>query len=279
MIDNKYLRWIICENDDVRFPYQLFIEEEPNNFLHLLIQERWPGPGKKIFCRFVGRCSYSELPDKELIEECGIVTIKHFGKRLVIVLDRKTRKRCWFVFVKKEYKTKPGEFYEQIFWITQSSEAVRRPGAYVPKVREGSPCEIIIDSRERYPYKFGYATIRRENLAVGDYALIKNGMIVAVAERKNLYNFLNQIGTYDSLKATLHELSTYPYKLFIFESPYSDFLNPSKIKPYTANKIADILADMMVRFPEIQFVFCDNRKFAQEWLYRWFLRINTEESI
>mgnify|MGYP000017642307 CR=1 FL=1 len=81
---------------------------------------------------------------------------------------------------------------------------------------------------------------------------------------------------YDTFKVTLSELSTYKYKALVFESPYSDFLNPKKIKPYSANYIAEILSDIAVRFSEIQIVFCDNRKFAQEWLYRWFLRINAE---
>ncbi len=279
MDDRNNLRWIIYKQHDDSFPYQLYIEEEPNNFLCLNVQERWPGPGKKIFCKVVGHCLSSQLPSAEPIEECRITTLKHYGRRLIIVLDRKIRKRCWFVFIKKEYKKRPGEFYEQVFWITQSSEAVRRPGAYIPKVRENSLCEIIIDKRERYPYKFGYSHAKKENLPVGDYALIKDGRIVAIAERKNLDNFINQIGTYDSFKAMLGELCTYPYKALIFESPYSDFLNPKKIKPYSASYLADLLSDIAVRFPEIQIVFCDNRKFAQEWLYRWFLRINAEDDI
>jgi ERCC4-type nuclease len=216
------------------------------------------------------------LPIEEPIEKCNIIKQRRYGKRLIIILDRKIKKRCWFVFLKKEYKKKPGEFYYQVFGITQSSDSIRRPGAYVPKVREGNFCEIIIDKRERYPYKFGYANTKKENLPVGDYALVKDGKIVAIAERKTLDDFLGRVSVYDTFKATLSELSIYKYKALVFESPYSDFLNPKKIKPYSANYIAEILSDIAVRFSEIQIVFCDNRKFAQEWLYRWFLRINIE---
>ncbi len=277
MSDRVELRWILYKQEGERFPYRLCIEESPDNFICLNTQERWPGPGKKNFCQFLGTCHAADLPLDKPIEECKIITLKRYGKRLVIVLDRKTKKRCWFVFIKKEYKTRPGNFYEQVFWITQSSEAVRRPGAYVPKVRENVEIEIIIDKREHYPYKFGYINTKRENLPVGDYALIKDGRIFAVAERKSLDNFLNQIATYDSFKAMLNELATYPYKALILESPYSDFLNPKKISPYRASYIADIISDITVCFPQIQIVFCDNRKFAQEWLLRWFLRINSEE--
>lgn len=277
MDENPRLKWLLYQQDDQKFPYRLFIEESSGNFISLNTQDRWPGPGKKIFCQSLGIYTVSELPQAKPVEECNIKTIKRFGRRLIVVLDRKIKKRCWFVFIKKEYKTKPGEFYEQVFWITQSSDAIRRPGAYIPKVREEISFEIIVDKREHYPYKFGYVKTKRENLPVGDYALKKNEKIIAVAERKSLSNFLNQIGTYDSFKAVLNELSTYPYKVLVFESPYSDFLNPRKIRPYHASYIAEIISDIAVRFPQIQIVFCDNRKFAEEWIWRWFNRINAEE--
>jgi len=277
MAEEQNLRWLLYSQKESKFPYRLYIEETPGTFLSLNVQEKWPGPGKKIFCQFLGNCGASDLPCEEPLEICSIVKQKRYGKRLIIILDRRTRKRCWFIFLKKEYKTRPGEFYHQVFWITQSSERIRRPGAYVPRVKEGTFCEIIIDKREHYPYKFGYATIKRENLPVGDYALMKDDKIIAIAERKTLDDFLGKIGMYDTFKATLNELTTYKFKALIFESPYSDFLNPKKIKPYSANYIAEILSDIAVRFPEIQIIFCDNRKFAQEWLYRWFLRINAEE--
>lgn len=271
------LKWLLYKQEEQKFPYRLFLEESPGKFICLNTQDRWPGPGKKLFCQSLGTCTTSDLPAQNPVEDCNIISIKRYGRRLIVILDRKIKRRCWFVFIKKEYKTKPEEFYEQVFWITQSSDAVRRPGAYVPKVREDIPVEIVVDKREHYPYKFGYAQTKRENLPVGDYALLKNGKIIAIAERKSLKNFLGQIATYDSFKATLNELSTYPYKVLIFDSPYSDFLNPKKIKPYTATYIADIISDIAVRFPEIQIIFCDNRKFAEEWLFRWFNRINAGE--
>lgn len=271
------LRWLLFKQESEKFPYRLFIEETPGKFLVLSVQERWPGPSRKIYCLQEKSATDPELPVETPVESCSIVKIKRYGEKLNIILGRKIKKRCWFLFLQKEYKTRPNEYYTQIFWITQSSAKVRRPGAYIPKVREGSWCEIIIDKREHYPYRFSYAQTRKEILAVGDYALIKNGKIFAVAERKTLDNFLHEIAIYDSLKATLQELSSCRFKAVVFESPYSDFMNPAKIKPYNAPYVADILSDLVVIFPEIQLVFCENRKFAQEWIYRWFLRINSIE--
>lgn len=275
-MNKEYIqRWILYKQpDNTQFPYRLYIEEKPNDFLILDVQDRWPGPNKKIFCYLQGRCAKEDLPTNEPIEDVEILKIERFEKKLNVILSRKTKRRCWFIFLTKQYKKKPNEFYNQIFWITQSSAKIRRPGAYIPRIRESKGIEIIIDNRERYPYKFGYIPIRRENLPVGDYALVKQGRIVAIAERKTLDNIKNEISTYDVLKASLQELATYPYKAVVFESPYADFINPKKTKPYRASYVAEIITDLFVNFPEIQFVFCDNRKIAQDWVLRWFMRIN-----
>ncbi len=278
MTDNMPLRWMMFKQESDKFPYLLCIEEKPDEFLCLAVQDRWPGPNKKIYCLIEDKHGVSDLPNDEPLETCVIVKLRRYGKKLNIVLDRKIKKRCWFIFLKKEYKTKPGEFYDQVFWITQSSAMNRRPGAYIPRVREGNQLEILIDGRERYAYKFGYAQTFHENLPVGDYAIRKDGKLCAVAERKTLYDFLHQIGVYDVFKTKLQELSTYPYKAVVFEAPYSNFLDPKRIRPYSASYVADILSDLTVLFPEIQFVFCENRKFSQEWLLRWFIRINVEET-
>ncbi len=270
------LRWLMHANQSERFPFRLYIEENPGEFLVFNVQARWPGPNRKIYCLKDNPCKEIDLPREDPIEQCMIKNIYWYGKKLNVLLDRKTKKRCWFLFLKKEYKNKPGEIYDQIFWITQSSVMSRRPGAYIPKVRQPRACEVIIDTRERYPYKFGYAQVERKNLPAGDYGLVKEGRLVAVAERKTLDNFKHEISTYDVFKAALRELASYPHKAIVFESPYSDFLDPKKIKPYSANYVAEIIADLAVLFPEIQFVFCSNRKFAQEWVYRWFLRINID---
>jgi hypothetical protein len=50
----KNMRWLIYSKPGTHFPYRLFIEEKPGVFLSLLVQERWPGPGKKIFCKADG---------------------------------------------------------------------------------------------------------------------------------------------------------------------------------------------------------------------------------
>jgi len=269
----KNLRWLLYKTNEEKFPYKIYLEEKPNEFLILKVQARWPGPGKKIFCISEGYLHQEKIEDTEPVEECNIILFKRFGKKLNLILDRKTKRRCWFIFLKKEYKTRPGDYYEQIFWITQSAMKMRGAGAYIPQGGKKEQMEIIIDQRERYPYKFANALTKRENLPVGDYALIKDKKIIAVAEKKTMDNFLHEIRGYDIFKSSLEELKQYKYKAVIFDSPYSDFINPKKNLFYRPSYIADILADLYVNFPEIQFMFFENRKLANEWLYRWFKRI------
>ena len=269
----KNLRWLLYKTDEEKFPYKIYLEEKPNEFLILRVQARWPGPGKKIFCISEGYIHQKEIEDTEPVEECNIILFKRFGRKLNLILDRKTKRRCWFIFLKKEYKTRPGDYYEQIFWITQSAMKMRGAGAYIPQGGKKEQMEIIIDKRERYPYKFANALTRRENLPVGDYALIKDKKIIAVAEKKTMDNFLHEIRGYDILKSSLEELKQYKYKAVIFDSPYSDFINPKKNPFYRPSYIADILADLSINFPDLQFTFFQNRKLANEWLYRWFKRI------
>lgn len=269
----KNLRWLLYKTNEEKFPYKIYLEEKPNEFLILKVQARWPGPGKKIFCISEGYLHQEKIEDTEPVEECNIILFKRFGKKLNLILDRKTKRRCWFIFLKKAYKTRPGDYYEQIFWITQSAMKMRGAGAYIPQGGKKEQMEIIIDQRERYPYKFANALTKRENLPVGDYALIKDKKIIAVAEKKTMDNFLHEIRGYDIFKSSLEELRQYKYKAVIFDSPYSDFINPKKNLFYRPSYTADILADLYVNFPEIQFMFFENRKLANEWLYRWFKRI------
>lgn len=270
----KVLRWLIYPAASERFPYWLFIEDRPGKFLCLRVQERWPGPGKNIFCKAEGTVSVDELPIEEPLEQCNIVYKNRYGKKLNIILDRKVRKRCWFLFLKKQYKNKPGQYYEQVFWITQASAVAERRGAYIPQSGKRDDFEVVIDSAEKYPYRFGKVKTERRKLPAGDYALLHDGDLVAIAERKTRDNFMHEIATLDVFRAKLEELSTFRYKAVVFESPYADFINPKKLSHYSAPFIADILADLAVQFHDVQFIFCSNRKVANEWVYRWFQRIH-----
>ena len=104
--------------------------------------------------------------------------------------------------------------------------------------------------------------------------MVKDDKVIAIAERKTMDNLLHEIATYDVLKAAIQEMKTFKYRVIVFESPYSDFLKPKKNPFYKPSYIATILVDLAFSFPDVQFIFCKNRKLANEWVWRWFLRID-----
>ena len=92
------LRWLVFLDEDVKFPYRLYIEEEADRFLSLKTQEKWPGVGKRIFCKKEGYFSKKDLPQEQPLEECRIISCSRYGRKLTVILDRKIKKRCWFSF-------------------------------------------------------------------------------------------------------------------------------------------------------------------------------------
>jgi hypothetical protein len=118
--------WILEQTQDDRFPYRLQICRGDKPWLSLRTQDRWPAAGRHIFCL---REDEPPLPDEvfEELERIDIIAFNERGRRVSVVLDRKRYKRCDFLFLEKSYKSKPGESYEQIFWLTQRSIEQHRP--------------------------------------------------------------------------------------------------------------------------------------------------------
>ncbi len=266
--------------ENERFPYQLLIEHEPGRFLNYRVQDKWPGPGRSIFCIAKDELTEEELPvEPEPVDSCEIRAISHYGRKLVVVLDRKIRKRSWFITVEKKSKTDPNRTYQQTFWITQSSAAARRGGAYLSKRGKRDGLFIVRDKRERYGYRFPRHEVEKAVLPCGDYALrLSSGETIAAVERKTRDQLLHDIGTLDVLKASLLEMvETYKYKALVIEATYRDLVDPKKSRFYSGGFVAEVIAELFITFPGLQIVFCSNRKFATEWVERYFQRISKLE--
>lgn len=272
----KPLRWSIYKKEGDEYPYTLYIEEKPGQFIILKAREKWPGPGKNVFCKFEGVVTGTDFPKDERADFAYIVSLRHYGKRLTVVLDRPRNKRCWFIFVQKEYKKQPGLFYTQVFWITQSSSVAERRGAYIPRTRGGG-YTVVIDSTERYPYSFGAVPIERRKLAVGDYGLMVNGAIIAAVERKTKENFFHEPPHLDVFRSTLHELDKFSHKAVAIEASYSDLVSP-KNAFYSGTFVARTIADLCAEFPNIPFLFFKGRKSANQWVYYYFQQIHARGS-
>ena len=64
----------------------------------------------------------------------------------------------------------------------------------------------------------------------------------------------------------MQRLSELPLAVVVVEGRYSALF---KLEHVPGAWIADTLARLQVRYPEIQVVFADSRRFAEEWTYRF----------
>ena len=265
--------WILESIDDNKFPYLLTIRQDERTLLRLRVQERWPGQKGHVFCvreeDDAGRWTVEE------VERVPVVSLRRYGKRLAVVLDRPKNKRCDFLFLTKKYKTREGE-YEQIFWRTERGLKERKPRVKLSTYTK-SGLSVAIDSAERYPWRFPSSEVTREQLPVGDYALKEGNRIVAVVERKTLDNLLAEFGRMSIFHQQLSELEAYRYTALVIEANYSDFLNPGKMKYYPPAFTAKAIAEIHALHPKLSVVFAGNRKLAREWTYQFFTAITAHE--
>ncbi len=256
----KNLVWVMERVPSERFPYRLTIQTEAGRvILALRVQDRWPGSRGNIFCiRDEGR---SGLPEPlEEVERVPVVSFKRYGHRVSVVLQRASCRKCDFLFLKKSYKTKSG-FYEQIFWQTEQALRERRPRVKL-SIRGSPALEILIDRNERYPWRFPGCRVERESLPAGDYALLGNGVIQAVVERKTYSDLLAAFGILPSFHQRLNEMESYPRAALVIEAHYADFLNPSRNRFYSISFTTQAIAEIYALHPHLQVVFAGNRKLA-----------------
>ncbi len=257
--------WILERIDNKRFPYRIRIIQGDKLLLALKVQSRWPGSGTQIFCL---RDETLDAESIEVLETVPILSLRRYGKRLAVVLDRKKNKRCDFLFLKKQYKNREGE-YEQIFWRTQKSLKEMRKGYLLPAWK-ASEMTVYIDKEERYPWRFPGCQIERVSLPVGDYALAGKEGFVAVVERKSFENMLSEIGRLDAFHQSLGELEAYPYNALVIEASYPDFLDSKRLHHYTPTVVARAIADISALHPRLNVIFAHSRKGGNEWCRRFF---------
>lgn len=127
--------------------------------------------------------------------------------------------------------------------------------------------EILVDSHERYPWKFTaqQATTRRQGLAAGDYAVEFDGTIVAAVERKSLPDLVSTMTT-GKLRYLLAALAELPHAALVVEDRYSAIFKVTHTRPAV---VAEGLAEAQVRFPSVPIVFAETRPLAQEWTIRF----------
>ena len=223
----------------------------------LKAKDTWPRTGK-VYCHRV-----EEWPvDAEIVDRVAVRSCVRRGAAIDLVLDRGRENRSQIIITNARGR-------QMIFWQTSRTSKQARPAVSLPGARASglADLEIAVDIRERYPYTFAdrQATTRREPLRAGDYGLLVDGQLQATVERKSLSDLVTSLTT-GKLRFQLTELASIPRAAVVVEEGYSRIFKLDHVRP---SVVADGIAECQIRFPTVPIVFCETRKLAQEWTYRF----------
>lgn len=224
----------------------------------LKARDTWPRTSK-VYCHR----AEAWPGDAEVVERVGVRSCIRRGAAIDLVLDRGRENRSQFVIT----NLRGGR--QAIFWQTSRTTKQARPAATISHARAQGldELEIVVDSHERYAWKFSeqQATTRVQALPAGDYGVVDGEMVVAVVERKSLQDLVTSLTT-GKLKYQMTELASVPRAAVVVEERYSKALAHEFVR---ASVLADGLAELQVAFPTVPIMFCETRKLAQEWAYRF----------
>jgi hypothetical protein len=226
--------------------------------LVLKARDTWPRTAK-VYCHRADAWP----DDAEVLEEVPVRSCVRRGPAVDLVLDRSRESRSQLVFT----QLRTGR--EAIFWQTSRTTRQARPGLRVPTRRAaGWPSvHVLVDTRERYPYKFArqQVELERRALPVGDYAVEAGGAVIAAVERKTVAD-LAKVVVDGSLAYLLADLSTLWRAAVVVEDRYKAIFELERVKP---GFVPDLLARLQVRYPSVPIVFCDSRALAEQWTFRF----------
>lgn len=220
----------------------------------------WPRTAA-LFCFPV---PLSEWPgEPEIVEQIPLRACVRRGAAIDVVADRAREHRSQIVFTR-------GRGREMVFWQSPKTRKQARPNVSVSTARAGGladDLQIIVDAHERYAYRFATQPVQlsQRALACGDYAVEVAGSVWACVERKSLSDLVSSL-TGGRLRYAMAELASLPRAAVVIENRYSEIFKQDWARP---SLVVDGLAELQVRFPSVPIVFCETRKLAEDWTYRF----------
>jgi hypothetical protein len=249
--------FVVARNPDVKssLPYLIRLPLGPDG-IALKVRDTWPRTSK-LYCHRA-----DDWPDQlDIVERVPVRSCVRRGAAIDLVLDRGREHRSQFVFTHARNR-------EVIFWQSARTAKQARPSVSVPTARAaGQVLHILIDTHERYPWRFEsqQATTERRALRCGDYAVEVDGELVATVERKSLADLVATL-TSGKLRYVVADLATVERAAVVVEDRWSSVFKLDRVRP---SVVADALAELQVRQPTVPIVFCETRALAQEWSYRF----------
>lgn len=219
----------------------------------------WPRT-KALFCYQVSADEWPAEPD--IVERTRLRSCVRRGAAIDVVVDRSRESRSQIVFTKARGR-------DVVFWQSPKTRKQARPNVRTPTARAAgiTELEIVVDSHEQYAYRFGRQQVRtvKRALPCGDYGITLGGRLVASVERKSLVDLVASL-TGGKLRFAVAELAALPRAAVVVEDRYSQVFKLDRIRP---SLVADGLAELQIRWPNVPIVFCETRQLAEEWTYRF----------
>jgi hypothetical protein len=245
-------------DEDSRLPYLLRIPQ-PGGDLLFRTSGTWPRV-KALYCYPV---DLDEWPtDAVIVERVPLRSCRRRGAAIDLILQRSRENRSQLVFT-----TARGR--DAVFWQSPRTRKQARPNVRTPTARAHGieQLQILVDAHEQYAYRFRtqQASTHRRALPCGDYGLVVDGLLVASVERKSLSDLVASL-TSGKLRYQVADLAALPRAAVVVEDRYSQLFRLDRVRPAV---VADGLAELQIRWPNVPVVFCETRQLAEEWTYRF----------
>lgn len=219
----------------------------------------WPRTSA-LYCHPVDVAEWPQVPD--IVERVPLRACTRRGAAIDVICDRGREQRSQIVFTRARGR-------DVVFWQSPRTRKQSRPAVRLPTARGHGivELEILVDAHERYPFTFTAqrAQTTRQGLPCGDYAIVRDGRILAAVERKSLSDLVSSLSS-GRLGYQLGELATLPRAAVVVEDRFSQIFALRHQRPAV---VADGLAELQIRWPTVPIVYCENRKLAEEWTYRY----------
>jgi hypothetical protein len=219
----------------------------------------WPRTSA-LYCHPVDVEEWPVEPD--IVERVALRVCARRGAAIDVVCDRGREQRSQIVFTRARGR-------DVVFWQSPRTRKQSRPDVRVPTARAQGlqALEIIVDAHERYAYRFAGQQVQtvQRGLACGDYAVALDGRVVCAVERKSVGDLISSVAS-GRLRFALSELAGLPRAAVVVEEGYARLF----AQPYMRGAaVADGVAELQVRYPGVPIVYCESRKLAEEWTYRF----------